>query len=93
MTRSRFTPTSRTLPADHAPCTIEDPELFWPATESEAGRAKAVCGGCPIARRCLTTAQERGEWGVWGGELLARGRASTDLPGKGRQPSRTPQSA
>ena len=45
------------------PCTEEDPELFWPATESEAALAKAVCRGCPLVRSCLSTAQERGEWG------------------------------
>ena len=28
--------------------------------------------GCPLARSCLAVARERGEWGVWGGELLPR---------------------
>ncbi|HEY9496596.1 MAG TPA: WhiB family transcriptional regulator [Intrasporangium sp.] len=66
------------------PCTAEDPELFWPATESEAALAKAVCRGCPLVRSCLATAEERGEWGVWGGELLSKGRVTTDLPGNVR---------
>lgn len=66
------------------PCTEEDPELFWPATESEAALAKAVCRGCPLVRSCLAIAEERGEWGVWGGELLAKGRVTTDLPGNVR---------
>ena len=76
------------------PCTEEDAELFWPATESQAALAKAVCRGCPLVRSCLAIAQARGEWGVWGGELLAKGRLTTDLPGNVR-PSRhdTPQIA
>lgn len=76
------------------PCTAVDPELFWPATESEAARAKAVCRGCPVIRSCLAVAQERREWGVWGGELLGRGRSTTDLPGNVRPPQhRSPASA
>ena len=66
------------------PCAEEDPELFWPATESEAALAKAVCRGCPLVRSCLAVGRERGEWGVWGGELLARGLVTTDLPGNVR---------
>ncbi|MDC5698455.1 WhiB family transcriptional regulator [Intrasporangium calvum] len=68
------------------PCTAEDPELFWPATESEVALAKAVCRGCPVRRSCLAVAQERREWGVWGGELLGRGRPTKDLPGNVRPP-------
>ncbi|ADU48578.1 WhiB family transcriptional regulator [Intrasporangium calvum] len=68
------------------PCTAADPELFWPATESEAAQAKAVCRGCPVVHSCLAVAQERREWGVWGGELLGRGRSTTDLPGNVRPP-------
>ena len=70
------------------PCTDEDPELFWPATESEAALAKAVCRGCPLIRSCLGIARERGEWGVWGGELLAKGRVTTELPGNVRPSTR-----
>jgi len=65
-------------------CAAEDPELFWPGTDSEAAQAKAVCRSCPLIRSCLAVAQQRGEWGVWGGELLARGRVSTELPGNVR---------
>jgi hypothetical protein len=68
------------------PCTLENPELFWPATDSEAARAKTVCRGCPVRRSCLAIAQERREWGVWGGELLGRGRPTSDLPGNVRPP-------
>ena len=66
------------------PCTDEDPELFWPATDSEAALAKAVCRRCPLVRACLAIGRDRGEWGVWGGELLAKGRVTTDLPGNVR---------
>ena len=76
------------------PCTEEDPELFWPATQLEATLAKAICRGCPLVRSCLAIAQERGEWGVWGGELLAKGRVTADLPGNVRpSPHDTPRIA
>lgn len=65
-------------------CAAHDPELFWPATEGEADRAKAVCATCPLVEACLAVAQQRLEWGVWGGELLAKGRPTTDLPGNVR---------
>lgn len=82
-------------PAGTTPlCASEDPDLFWPATEAEADRARAVCRTCPLAAACLAVARERLEWGVWGGELLARGRPTTDLPGNVRpSPHDTARSA
>ncbi len=82
-------------PGDGSPlCAEEDPELFWPATAVDAERAKVVCHACPLAPACLAVAQRRGEWGVWGGELLARGRITTDLPGNVRPLSESaPRSA
>lgn len=71
-------------------CAGQDPELFWPATAEDAARAKAICRGCPLARSCLAVATERGEWGIWGGALLARGRSTDDLPGNVRPPSPAP---
>ncbi len=65
-------------------CATHDPELFWPATEVDAEQARAVCRGCPLAEVCLAVAQRRLEWGVWGGQLLARGRPTTELPGNVR---------
>ncbi len=65
-------------------CAAEDPDLFWPATETEAERARSVCRTCPLAAACLAVAQQRLEWGVWGGELLAKGRPTTELPGNVR---------
>lgn len=65
-------------------CAAHDPEIFWPSTEADAEQARAVCRGCPLAEVCLAVAQRRLEWGVWGGELLAKGRPTTDLPGNVR---------
>lgn len=75
-------------------CAGHDPELFWPATVADAERAASVCRGCPLVVGCLAGAQQRREWGVWGGVLLARGRPSTELPGNVRPPNRVvPRSA
>jgi WhiB family redox-sensing transcriptional regulator len=58
-----------------AACRGTDPELFFPATDEEAGPAKQVCGGCPVRLACLAFALEREErYGVWGG-LTERERA------------------
>jgi hypothetical protein len=67
-------------------CADEDPELFWPATPVEADRAKAICRACPLSAECRSVAQRRGEWGVWGGVLLAKGRPTDVLPGNVREP-------
>ena len=72
-------------PGDAVPrCADEDPELFWPATDADVEAARAVCRTCPLAEACLAVARDRREWGIWGGELLARGRATTELPGNVR---------
>lgn len=65
-------------------CATEDPELFWPATEDEVHAAQAVCHGCPLAEACLEVGRDRLEWGVWGGQLLAKGRPTAELPGNVR---------
>ena len=65
-------------------CAEEDPELFWPATEADVEQAKLVCRTCPLAAACLAVGRDRREWGVWGGELLASGRPTTELPGNVR---------
>jgi WhiB family redox-sensing transcriptional regulator len=55
------------------PCT-EDPELFFAESPQDVEQAKAMCRDCRARIACLTGALERREpWGVWGGELLARG--------------------
>ena len=54
-------------------CRREDPELFFPLTETHAaaGRqiaaAKAVCGRCLVRVTCLAYAMATGQDGVWGG--------------------------
>lgn len=45
--------------------------------------ARAVCRACPLTEACLAVAQQRLEWGVWGGQALAKGRATTE-PGNVR---------
>jgi hypothetical protein len=81
-------------PGDAAPrCATEDPELFWPATRADAEAATAVCGGCPLAEACLAVAQDRREWGVWGGRLLAKGRPTSELPGNVRPEARRARTA
>ena len=54
------------------------------AGQNSSGSAQAVCGGCPLAEACLAVGRERLEWGVWGGQLLAKGRPTTELPGNVR---------
>ncbi|WP_340684013.1 WhiB family transcriptional regulator [Amycolatopsis coloradensis] len=56
-----------------AACRGEDPELFFPVTETgpgarQAARAKAVCARCPVISACLAYAVENGlAHGVFGG--------------------------
>lgn len=55
-----------------ASCLREDPEIFFPISDSPASdqvlRAKAVCRTCPVVRECLSYALETGERaGIWGG--------------------------
>jgi len=51
-----------------ASCRGVDSDLFFPATEEEAGTAKAICETCPVRLACLAFALERNErFGVWGG--------------------------
>ncbi|MFF3967892.1 WhiB family transcriptional regulator [Streptomyces griseorubiginosus] len=56
----------------HAACASEDPELFFPVSNTGPGllqieEAKAVCHRCPLMESCLEGALERNELGVWGG--------------------------
>lgn len=49
--------------------------LFFSEEPAEIAEAKLICQGCPLAEPCLRGAIERAEpWGVWGGQLLDRGR-------------------
>lgn len=64
--------------ADHldwmrwASCAEVEPDLFFPEAGSPGAAAKRVCARCPVRRRCLRAAIERGEeFGVWGGLTAA----------------------
>ena len=49
-------------------CRGVDPDIFYPATDEEAGEAKAICGQCPVREPCLEYAlANRERDGVWGG--------------------------
>lgn len=51
-----------------AACRGIDPEVFYPATDEEAGEAKAICAVCPVLEACLEHALAcREREGVWGG--------------------------
>lgn len=58
---------------DRAACRDEDPELFFPISETGPGaeqvrRAKAVCAQCPVRSECLKYAMDSGlDYGVFGG--------------------------
>jgi WhiB family transcriptional regulator, redox-sensing transcriptional regulator len=74
-------------------CRREDPELFFPVTETHtsAGRqiaaAKAVCGLCLVRVTCLAYALATGQDGVWGGTIGSERRAwrfSDGPPGSSR---------
>ena len=49
-------------------CRGVDPDIFYPATDEEAGEAKAICEQCPVREPCLEYAlANRERDGVWGG--------------------------
>ncbi len=58
---------------DKSACLTVDPELFFPVGNTgpaldQIEKAKAVCGGCPVAENCLQYALETNQdSGVWGG--------------------------
>lgn len=66
-------------------------ELFFSEDLHDIARAKHLCSGCPVRRRCLTEALQRREpWGVWGGELFANGRVLPHKRRRGRPPKQRP---
>ena len=49
-------------------CRLHPPAVFFPSDGAGVDRARAICGRCPVAQRCLDYALEnRIEHGVWGG--------------------------
>ncbi|MEU0336727.1 WhiB family transcriptional regulator [Streptomyces sp. NPDC006193] len=66
---------------DEAACAGEDPELFFPlsdsvAPDSQASSARAICRRCPVLLPCRSWAIEHGEDdGIWGATTAAQRRA------------------
>ena len=53
---------------DQAACYGVDPEVFFPASEDEAGPALSYCRTCSSRIMCLAWAlKNRERYGVWGG--------------------------
>ncbi|MBL0202903.1 MAG: WhiB family transcriptional regulator [Candidatus Microthrix sp.] len=53
-------------------CAGLESSIFYPPTEEESGRAKAVCAECPVRQDCLEFAiSVREKEGVWGGPRLS----------------------
>jgi WhiB family redox-sensing transcriptional regulator len=66
------------------PCN-SDPDLWFAEHPADLERAKELCAGCPVRRACLAGALDRAEpWGVWGGEILLRGRVLARKRPRGR---------
>ncbi|GAA1228374.1 WhiB family transcriptional regulator [Prauserella halophila] len=75
-----------------AACRDEDPELFFPVSDTgpgsqQAARAKAVCARCPVRDLCLQQALDNGlDFGIFGGltqeerRELARRRRTDSTP-------------
>jgi WhiB family redox-sensing transcriptional regulator len=57
-------------------CRFSNTELFYPASDSDAGPAKAICATCPVQERCLEYALAvREPEGVWGGHTFVERRS------------------
>ena len=67
------------------PCHVHDPDLWFAESPGDIDRAKALCATCPVRPECLAGALRRSEpWGVWGGEIVQRGRVIPFKRGRGR---------
>jgi WhiB family redox-sensing transcriptional regulator len=61
------------------------PDLFFAEHPFDLEQAKELCARCPVRAACLESALQRGEpCGVWGGELLERGRVVDGKRARGR---------
>ncbi len=64
-----------------AACRDEDPELFFPVSDTgpaarQAEQAKSICARCPVRERCLEYALDNGlDHGVFGGTTESERRA------------------
>lgn len=75
------------IPAHRMPCRAHPVDLWFSNDPVQVERAKQLCHECPLQRRCLAGALQRHEpWGVWGGQLLEKGRivARKRPPGRPR---------
>lgn len=70
-----------------AACRDTETDIFFPASESDAGPALAVCRICPVRHECLEWAlATRQNDGIWGGATdserrrIRRRRAATARP-------------
>lgn len=62
-------------------------ELFFSEQLDDIARAKAFCAECPVKAPCLSGALARREpWGVWGGQLVWKGRVLPQKRRRGRPP-------
>ena len=75
-------------------CLDEDPELFFPITETgptaaaQIAEARIVCGGCPVRDLCLQWALNTGQdAGVWGGLTERERRALRRREGRAGVPA------
>lgn len=67
------------------PCRAIAEDLWFSDQPAELERAKDLCADCPVRRTCLVGALERGEYcGVWGGEILERGKVIPRKRPRGR---------
>lgn len=65
----------------------EAKDLFFSEELVDIAAAKRVCADCPVIADCLEGAIRRAEpWGVWGGQLFAKGRIVTIKRKRGRPP-------
>lgn len=77
-----------------APCSTENPDLFFPLSVNEESKHAAVlyglyCHRCPVRRQCLEEAMRTRSDGVWAGttravrDALSRNRDRKSCPGCG----------
>lgn len=55
-------------------CSGLDTEMFFVTDPSAVAAAVEVCIECPLMVACFERAVAQGEYGVWGGQLLHRGK-------------------
>lgn len=61
--------------------------LFFSEQLDDIAIAKAICAKCEVRAECLAGAIARHEpWGVWGGELIWRGKVIAQKRRRGRPP-------